>query len=75
MHKKNNHCELLIPKSISKESSKPVTPSTSKSASVKPKEDPCKKYEDDYFLKGGTRKRKRRKAIPKKSRRKGKKMM
>ena len=78
MHKRNNHCELLIPKSKLKESSKPVTSPASKSASVGPtakKEDPCKKYEENYFLKGGTRKRCGRKYIPKKSRRKGKKMM
>jgi len=77
MHE-NHHCELLIPKSKPKSNSQapPKTPSVSKpgvQAAVKPKEDSCKKYEDDYFLKGGTRKRKRRKYIPKKSRRKGKK--
>ena len=83
--RKNNHCELLIPKSLTPPPvPKPVTPSSAKTvtpsavgkpgqqAAVKPKEDPCKKYEDEYFLKGGTRKRKRRKDIPKKSRRKEK---
>jgi hypothetical protein len=78
--RKNNHCELLIPKSLTPPN--PVTPSAAKTvtpqvgkpglqAAVKSKEEPCKKYEDEYFLKGGTRKRKRRKDIPKKSRRKG----
>lgn len=70
---KNHHCELLIPKTKSKAPDKtvPVTPSASVGPAAK-KEDSCKKYEDEYFLKGGTRKRSGRKDIPKKSRRKEK---